>query len=167
MSSETSKPPRYRHRFGFSGPAKLARKTEEISEDEILESLTRQASSKGQLSDRDKVAVEEMVQSGSYGIVTEPVGAHLASFETGREASKLGRFVFVGMLLGGIGVLWIYGVLSRTISPIILSRIQNFISITIFDDSTKVLVLVSFAIIVGLIARRARRRTDFHSLVYS
>ncbi len=166
MSSETSRPPRARFRFGFSGSSERG-KNGKVTSDEILESLTRQANLRERLAQERSISLDEIVQTEEAGRYLQMPERMSFPSTTNQERRSMGRFAFIVMLVGGFGILWIYGILSRAFDMIMPSRIQNLISITAFIDPTKVFVIGLFALIAGLLVRRARKRTNLRLLITS
>jgi len=60
-----SRSPKARHRFSFSGPPTRQNK-DRVTADDILASLTRQAELRQKLGEKDRVALEEIVEGKIY-----------------------------------------------------------------------------------------------------
>lgn len=80
------------------------------------------------------------------------------------DRSRIGRFAFLVMLSGGLAFLWGYGIISRTLDPTLLGRIQSLIYQTTFSDPTRVLLIALIALVIGLVVRRARSRSNLRLL---
>ena len=161
MEPDPEASPKARFRFGFTGKRKRLRTTGEltsgrVSEDDILDSLTRQASS--------QVGLGETHQEG-YKVLLEREEPPL---EVEREAEPiqtkismsgdLGRFAFLFMFLGGLLVVWLYSSGTRLFDVSSLNRlVQNSAVHSIFTNPAQIGVISFIALVAALWVAQRRR----------
>jgi hypothetical protein len=137
------KRPRARHRFDFSG--KTRNREARTTTDQILNSLNRQARPDGDI-EQDQGDIAE----GAVQIVESE---QPAEYSGGRS---IRRWLFVGVILGMIMVLWAFGLLPRILYVDTVGSIGNLISIIPTIDLIIIVVIWMAALVIGLLGRRAR-----------
>jgi hypothetical protein len=151
-----SRSPKARHRFSFSGPP-TRQKKDRVTTDDILASLTRQAELRQKLGEKDRVALEEIVE-----------GEDLRRFQGFNPESKsslmveknagFGHLVFVFMLLGGLTVVWLYSSISKPFDLTLLNGIIQKSGVqAIFANLTR-LGIIALAVLAGALWIRRKRR---------
>jgi hypothetical protein len=137
------KRPRARHRFDFSGKSR-SRETQTTT-DQILNSLNRQAQPGENIGQDQGIIVEESVQTAESEQPAEHSG--------GRSIS---RWLFVGLILGVIIVLWAFGLFPRILYVDTVGSINNLVSMVPTVDIMIIVVIWMAALVIGLLGRRAR-----------
>jgi hypothetical protein len=137
------KRPRARHRFDFSG--KTRNKEAQTTTDEILNSLNRQGQTTRYVGENQENLVEESAQVAQLD--------QLAEYSDGR---KLGRWIFVGMLLATAVFLWAFGLFPRILYVETVGSINNLISMIPSIDIIIIVAIWMAALVIGLLGRRAR-----------
>ncbi len=137
------KRPRARHRFNFSG--KSRNREVATTTDQILSSLKRQAQLTGNIGEDEGNLVEESVLIDD---LEEP-----AEYSRGRS---IGRWLFIGMLLGIGFVLWAFGLFPRILYADTVGSIDNLVSMVPRVDIVIVVIIWMAALVIGLLGRRAR-----------
>jgi hypothetical protein len=137
------KRPRARHRFDFSG--KSRNKEAHTTTDQILNSLNRQAQPAGNVVEDQANLVDESTQ------ITGLEQQH--EYSSGRA---MGRWLFVGMLLGTAIVLWAFGLFPRILYVDTVGSINNLVSMIPTIDLMIVVLIWMAALVIGLLGRRAR-----------
>ncbi len=154
--SEDRRRPRSGRRFGFDGPRRHTYvREEDVSVDDILDSLSRRA----ELSDGLGRAEITRVEDGFDGEVASertllPIGSR------GPQHS-IGKYMFALLLLGGVLIVGLYGALKSVTEPsMILRLVQNPAFVSVFTDPLKLGLVALFCVIPLLIVRRRRRVQD-------
>jgi hypothetical protein len=137
------KRPRARHRFDFSG--KTRNREARTTTDQILNSLNRQARPDGDIEQDQGDIAERSVQ------IVE--SEQPAEYSGGRS---IRRWLFVGVILSMIMVLWAFGLLPRILYVDTVGSIGNLISIIPTIDLIIIVVIWMAALVIGLLGRRAR-----------
>jgi hypothetical protein len=150
-SQQTS--PKARHRFGFSGihkrPASSTnKKSTVVSSDDILDSLTRQASSQGRLSE-EQTQVLEILNETDDNFSEEPISSSLTTF--GRRRGKgLGYYTIFMMGIAGMIAVWIYSS-GRSVfnSTVITNLIQRTNVRSVFANPLDIGVILLFSLAIA------------------
>ena len=137
------KRPRTRHRFDFSG--RTRDKEAQTTTDEILDSLNRQGQSTRYVGENQENLVEESDQVAQLD--------QLAEYSDGR---RLGRWLFVGILLASVVFLWAFGLFPRILYVETVGSIDNLISMIPSGDIVIIVTIWVAAMVIGLLGRRAR-----------
>jgi hypothetical protein len=137
------KRPRARHRFDFSG--KSRNREAPTTTDQILNSLNRQAQPAGNIGRDEGSVVEESVQIEES---EQP-----AEYSGGRS---IGRWLFFGLILGVVIVLWAFGLFPRILYVDTVGSIDNLVSMIPTIDLMIIVVIWMAALVIGLLGRRAR-----------
>jgi hypothetical protein len=137
------KHPRARHRFDFSG--KTRNREARTTTDQILNSLNRQARPDGDIEQDQGDIAEESVQ------IVE--SEQPAEYSGGRS---LGRWLFFGLILGVVIVLWAFGLFLRILYVDTVGSIDNLVSMIPTIDLMIIVVIWMAAFVIGLLGRRAR-----------
>jgi len=137
------KRPRARHRFDFSG--KSRNKEAPTTTDQILNSLNRQAQPAGNIGRDQGSVVEESVQIAES---EKP-----AEYSEGRS---IGRWLFFGLTLGAVIVLWAFGLFPRILYVDTVGSIDNLVSMIPTIDLMIIVVIWMAALVIGLLGRHAR-----------
>ena len=150
-----SRSPKARHRFSFSGPP-MRQKKDRVTTDDILASLTRQAELRQKLGEKDRVALEEIVERED-----------LRRFQGFNPESKsslveknagFGHLAFVFMLLGGLTVVWLYSSISKPFDLTLLNGTNQKSGVqAIFANLTRLGIIALAALAGALWIRRKRR----------
>jgi len=151
-----SRSPKARHRFSFSGPP-TRQKKDRVTTDDILASLTRQAELRQKLGERDRVALEEIVEREDLRRFQgfNPESASPLMMATKRS---FGHLAFVFMLLGGLAVVWLYGSVSKRFDLSSLSAIVQRSGVqSVFATEAQVGIIALVALIGALWILRTRR----------
>ena len=138
------KRPRTRHRFDFSG--RTRDKEAQTTTDEILDSLNRQGQSTRYVGENQENLVEESDQVAQLD--------QLAEYSDGR---RLGRWIFVGMLLTVAVFLWAFGLFPRILYVDTVGSIDNLISMIPSIDVMIIVAIWIAALVIGLLGRQARQ----------
>jgi len=137
------KRPRARHRFDFSG--KTRNRDAQTTTDQILNSLNRQAQATLDVSEDQENLVGEHAQIVELD--------QLAEYPGGR---RLGRWLFVGILLASVVFLWAFGLFPRILYVETVGSIDNLISMIPSGDIVIIVTIWVAAMVIGLLGRRAR-----------
>jgi hypothetical protein len=137
------KRPRARHRFDFSG--KTRNKEAHTTTDQILNSMNRQAQPAGNIGQDQENNLEDSVQTSES---EQP-----AEYSGGRS---VGRWLFVGLTLGVMIVLWAFGLFPRILYVDTVGSIDNLFSMIPAIDMMIIVVIWMAALVIGLLGRRAR-----------
>jgi hypothetical protein len=137
------KRPRARHRFDFSGNTR--NRGAQTATDQILRSLNRQAQSTRDIGEDQENLVGESPQRAELNQLAEYSGS-----------LRLGRWLFVGMLLAIPVFLWASGVFPRILYVDTVGSIDNLISMIPRIDILIIVTIWVAALVIGLLGRRAR-----------
>ncbi len=137
------KRPRARHRFDFSG--KTRNREAQTTTDQILNSLNRQAQPTRDVGEDQENLVEESVQIAELD--------QQAEYSGGR---RLGRWLFVGMLLAIAVFLWTFGMFPKILYVDTVGSINNLASMIPSIDIMIIVTIWIAALVIGLLGRRAR-----------
>jgi len=155
--SSDSRSPRARHRFGFSGPLKRQEK-DRVTDDDILDSLTRQAELRQKFGERDAIGLKEIAEtedlSRFQGFNREPASVpEMAN-------RSLGHLVFIVMLLCGLTVVWLYSSISKPFDLALLNGIIQKSGVqSIFANQAR-FGIIAIAAVVGALWIRHRKRSS-------
>jgi hypothetical protein len=141
------KRPRARHRFDFSG--KPRNREAQTTTDQILNSLNRQAQPAGNIEEDHTDLIEESVQVTSL--------ERQDGYSSGR---RMGRWLFVGMVLGIVVVLWAFGLFPRILYVDTVGSINNLVSMVPTIDIMIIVMIWIAALVIGLLGRRARHASS-------
>ena len=141
------KRPRARHRFDFSG--KPRNREAQTTTDQILNSLNRQARPAGNIEEDHTDLVEESVQVA--GLERQD------GYSSGRG---MGRWLFVGMVLGIVVVLWAFGLFPRILYVDTVGSINNLVSMVPTIDIMIIVIIWIAALVIGLLGRRGRHASS-------
>ena len=162
MESVDQDSPKARFRFGFSGKRKRAKPLEQtaslsVSSDDILDSLTRQASSQVGVGEQQTQSLELIGETDEQGLFSEPTLATVGHtrLETGRN---LGRYAIVLMCLGGLAIVWLYSSGRQIFEAIQWDAIVQKTGVqSVFANPAQIAIMSIFAMIIALwIAYRRR-----------
>ena len=162
MESVDQDSPKARFRFGFSGKRKRAKPLEEtaslsVSADDILDSLTRQASSQVGVGEQQTQSLELIGETDEQGLFSEPTLATVGHtrLETGRN---LGRYAIVLMCLGGLAIVWLYSSGRQIFEAFQWDAIVQKTGVqSVFANPAQIAIMSIFAMIIALwIAYRRR-----------
>ena len=162
MESVDQDSPKARFRFGFSGKRKRAKPLEQtaslsVSSDDILDSLTRQASSQVGVGEQQTQSLELIGETDEQGLFSEPTLATVGHtrLETGRN---LGRYGIVLMCLGGLAIVWLYSSGRQIFEAIQWDAIVQKTGVqSVFANPAQIAIMSIFAMIIALwIAYRRR-----------
>ena len=110
MASDPEISPRTKHRFGFSGKRKrtnpLPSVGSNVSSDEILDSLTRQASSQVGLSEANTRMLEVLADDDPEALEETPISG--VSELSKRPGGRFGHYAIAVMSIGGMAAVWFY-----------------------------------------------------------
>jgi len=127
--------------------------TQATTTDEILDSLTRHA----KLMEKDG---EERTLELQTILESDPGEDRLQSLRSGPDpiveglrSWNFGKLAFSIMLLGGLGLLWIFSRLSQTVNPESLATLLQTISRAGFTDWQKIALMAICAFTIALLAR--------------
>ena len=137
------KRPRARHRFDFSGETR--KRGAQTATDQILRSLNRQAQSTRDIGEDQESLVGESSQLDELDQLAEYSGG-----------LRLGRWLFIGMLLAIPVFLWAYGLFPRILYVDTVGSIDNLISLIPRIDILIIVTIWVAALVIGLLGRRAR-----------
>lgn len=103
--------PRTKHRFGFSGKRKRTNPSSsmvdsKVSSDEILDSLTRQASSQVGLSEANTKMLEVLADEDPG--VLETTSLSSVDELSKRPGGRIGHYAIAAMSIGGMAAVWFY-----------------------------------------------------------
>jgi len=151
-----SRSPKARHRFGFSGQLTRSKK-DGVTINDLLPSLIRQAELKQKLVERDRVALEEIAETEDLSRF-QGFNPEFESPSIADKKTRLGRFVFVFMLLIGLTVVRSYISISKLLD---LTSVNGFIQKSgvqaIFANLAQ-LVIIALAALVGALWILRKRR---------
>jgi hypothetical protein len=156
--SSSSRPPRSRYRFGFTGK-RPARNAQAATTDEILDSLTRQARLMEKAGEERTLGLQTILE-------VEPGVELLDSLSLPESSPKVtrlktwnfGKLAFGVMLIGGLTFVWIYSRLSQGLSAQSLAKLQQTVSRVGFADWQKIVLMALCALAIALFARRSTNR---------
>jgi hypothetical protein len=159
-----SRSPKARHRFGFSGSTTRWKK-DNVTTDDILASLTRQAELRQKLGEEDPVALEEIAEAEDLaqfqGFNPEPPSA----LRVARNGRSFGRLAFVVMLLCGLAVVWLYSSISKSFDIASVSVIIQKSGVqSIFANQTQLGIIALAAFAMALWIQKRRRASSVHLL---
>jgi len=137
------KRPRARHRYDFSGTTR--KRGAHTSTDQILRSLNRQAQFTRDIGEDQGNLVGESSQLTELDQLAEYSGS-----------LRLGRWLFVGMLLAIPVFLWAFGLFPRILYVDTVGSIDNLISMIPRIDIVIIVTIWVAALVIGLLGRRAR-----------
>ncbi|OLE71280.1 hypothetical protein AUF78_02770 [archaeon 13_1_20CM_2_51_12] len=137
------KRPRARHRFDFSGETR--KRGIQTTTDQILRSLNRQAQFTQDTGEDQENLVGESSQLSELDQLAEYSGS-----------LRLGRWLFVGMLLAIPVFLWAFGLFPRILYVDTVGSIDNLISMIPRVDIFIIVTIWVAALVIGLLGRRAR-----------
>ena len=137
------KRPRARHRFDFSGETR--KRGIQTTTDQILRSLNRQAQFTQDTGEDQENLVGESSQLSELDQLAEYSGS-----------LRLGRWLFVGMLLAIPVFLWAFGLFPRILYVDTVGSIDNLISLIPRIDIVIIVTIWVAALVIGLLGRRAR-----------
>ena len=72
------------------------------------------------------------------------------------EARSIGRWLFFGLILGAVIVLWAFGLFPRILYVDTVGSIDNLVSMIPTIDLMIIVVIWMAALVIGLLGRRAR-----------
>jgi hypothetical protein len=137
------KRPRARHRFDFSG--KTRNKEAQTTTDQILNSLNRQAQPTRDVGEDQEDLLEESVKIADLDQLAESSGGR-----------RLGRWLFVAMLLAFALFLWAFGMFPRILYVDTVGSIDNLVSMIPSIDIMIIVAIWMAALVIGLLGRRTR-----------
>ena len=137
------KRPRARHRFDFSGETR--KRGAQTTTNQILRSLNRQAQFTRDIGEDQGNLVGESSQLTELDQLAEYSGS-----------LRLGRWLFVGMLLAIPVFLWAFGLFPRILYVDTVGSIDNLISMIPRIDIVIIVTIWVAALVIGLLGRRAR-----------
>ena len=158
-----SRSPRARHRFGFSGL--VARpKRDRVTNDDILDSLTRQAELRQKLGKNDQVRLEEIAEiedlSRFEGLNHEPAPASKMA-----EKRSFAHLAFIFTLVIGLTVSLLYGSISKPFDLVWLDAIIQRSGVSsIFANPAQLGIIALVAVLGALWIRHRRRVSSLHIL---
>ncbi len=162
MESVDQDSPKARFRFGFSGKRKRAKPLEEtasvsVSSDDILDSLTRQASSQVGVGEQQTQSLELIGETEEQGLFPEPTLATVGhtKLEVGRN---LGRYAIVLMCLGGLFIVWLYSSGRQIFETTQWDAIVQKTGVqSVFANPAQIAIMSTFAMIIALWVAYRRR----------
>jgi len=140
------KRPRARHRFDFSG--KTRSKGAQTTTDQILKSLNRQAQPARNIVEDQENMMDETAQIAQSDELVEY-----------SRRRGIGSWLFGGMLLGVVAILWTFGLIPRILYADTVGSIGNLLSMVPSTDLAIIMIIWVAAMIIGLLGRRARHAT--------
>ena len=166
MASEAERSPRARHRFGFSGKRKRAVSSPhlssvEVSSDEILDSLTKQAASQigsGETQTRTLELLDEV----------EPTLSNNSEILSGNEflvpkGKGFGHYAIVLMGVAGMIAVWFFSfgrtLISSNFLDIVVQR-TNLRSVFANPGEIGIVSIISLTIASWIAIRRRSRHTQ-------
>ena len=160
-----SRSPKARHRFGFSGPL-TRQKKEEVTTDDIVDSLTRQAELRQKLDEEDQVRLDEIAEtedlSRFQGFNIEPASALRTA-----EKRSFGHLAFVFMLLIGLAIVWLYSSISKPFDLASLNGIIQKSGVPSIFANQAQLGIIALAAVIGALWIRHRRLGSSLNLISS
>ena len=144
-----------RRAFGFHGPRKKVRDND-LSVDEILDSLSRRSELGPELDPVETARVEESLAS-------EYLGENLpdSGLRAGKSRGFLGKYAFVLMLLAGVVVVGLYGALKTLTDPGgIVQVTQSPTFVSVFTDPLRLGLVLLLCLVPALTVRRRRSRQN-------
>ena len=160
MESDSSTSPKARFRFGFSGKRKrnsFSQNTN-VSSDDILDSLTRQAASQLGFQEQHTQSLEVLAEGEEPTLSSEAVLSAETPFGQ-IPRRKIGHFVIVAM--GGLGLLvvWLYSSAKGLIGAALLdSALQKTGVHSVFANPAQVGIISIAALITSVWVATRRRR---------
>lgn len=150
MSDENRRTRGGRH-FGFNGPRKRPPvMNKEVSDDDILDSLSRRAQLVEKLHPIESTMEDELEER----FVPEPLTTH---FPRGPRQHSFSRYTFVLMLAGGLVIVGLYGALKAVTDPSsLLGMTSNPTFKSVFTDPLRLGLVIFFSLIPMLIVHRRR-----------
>ena len=158
MESDSEKSPRARHRFGFSGIRKRSNTPTKVSTDDLLDSLTRQASHQVGFGEEQTKGFDVLIDEEDLGLDS---GTRIGPISERRitTTKNIGRFAFVLMLLGGLTVVGLYTSATRLFDLSSVNRFVQSLGVhSVFASPPEIgtIFLVSLAIAFWVAYRRRR-----------
>jgi hypothetical protein len=162
--SSSSRPPRSRYRFGFIGK-RLARNVQAATTDDILDSLTRQATLMEKAGEERTLGLQTILEVEPGEGLLHSSGLPGSSPKVTRLRTwGFGKLAFGVMLIGGLTFLWTYSRLSQGFSAQSLVMLQQTVSRVGFADWQKIAIMAFCALAIALFARRSTSRMRPHLL---
>lgn len=158
------RPPRSRYRFGFSGK-RPGRKTQPTTNDEILDSLTRQAKLMEEEGKERTLGLETILEDDSNEDILQPSRIEPTMVVKELKRRNLSKLPFAIMCVGGLTLLWIYSRLSRSVSLERLSMIQQTISNAGFANWQKIAMMAICALTIAILVQRSREKIRSHAIL--
>ena len=161
MESDSSTSPKARFRFGFSGKRKRNdfSKNTNVSSDDILDSLTRQAASQLGFQEQQTQSLEVLAEQEPTLSSETALSADTPFGQVPRK--KLGHYVILAM--GGLGlvVVWLYSSAKGLVGAAFLDSVLQRTGVhSVFANPAQVGIISLAALItsVWVAARRRRAR---------
>jgi hypothetical protein len=156
--------PKAHHRFNFSGVVRR-KKSDRVTPDDILDSLTRQAELRQRLEETDQLGIEEI--AGGMAELDAVLGFNpeLPPPSLKTTERSLGHLAFVIMLLTGLTFVWLFTAISK---PFDLAPVDWIIRRSgvqsVFSNQAELAIVGMVALTAALLVRLRRRRPDHHLL---
>lgn len=164
MASEADRSPRAKHRFGFDGKRKrvvssTASKSVEVSSDDILDSLTKQAASQIGTGESQTQTLELLGE-------IEPTLSNNSEIQPGNEfvvpkGKGLGHYAIVLMGVAGMAAVWFFSfgktLISSNFLNIVIQR-TNVRSVFANPGEIGIVSAISLTIASFIAIRRRSRR---------
>lgn len=162
MASDPEISPRTRHRFGFTGKRKRTNTMpstvdSKVSSDEILDSLTRQASSQVGLSETNTRTLEILADEDPEVLDATPLSG--VSELSKSPGGRFGQYVIAVMSIGGMAAVWFYSSGRTLISSNFFNDIIQRTNVrSVFGNPLEIGVVSLISLVVASwIAFRRRR----------
>jgi hypothetical protein len=160
-----SSSPRARHKFGFGGKTSRT-KTDTVTPDDILDSLTRHAES------RHRLGTENEVNSAEFGEAenlaeTEQYDPEPPTTSPRERNKNLGHVALALMLLCGLTIVWLYASVRKAIDLTSIGRVIQSSGVESVFANQLQLAIVATAGLAGLLWIWHQRRTGLSLLTAS
>lgn len=152
--------PRAKHRFGFSGavePTPL--EDDPVSDDDILESLTRRAEFGRKLGGGLGGSPEPVLKLSEQESVAEPVLPVSSLFVPARR--EYGKYAFALMLVAGMAIVLVAGAFRMVLDTSLVGKAtQTSLLTSVFTDPVKLALVALLCLIPAVLIRRSRRARE-------
>ena len=162
MASDLEISPKTKHRFGFSGKRKRTNPLpstidSKVSSDEILDSLTRQASSQVGLSEANTKMLEILAEEEPGLLETTPLSS--VGELSKRSGGRFGHYAIAVMSIGGMAAVWFYSSGRTLINSNLLNDIIQRTNVrSVFGNPLEIGVVSIISLVVASwIAFRRRK----------
>ena len=146
--------PRTKHRFSFSGSPERLSEDEPVTDDDILDSLTRRAQFSKKLGDSPEVTLNLGEEKRP-----EPPTQVSGFYESGRR--EYGKYLFALMLVGGIVVVLVMGAFRALLDTSLVGKAtQSQVLTSVFTDPMKLLLVAVLCLVPAVLIRRRRQAHD-------